>query len=85
MKSSRQGEYEILGAIIGRARNAAGLSQRELARILGRTPTSIHKIERGSQGTDLSELLDIAVALGVKLEDIAAEFSATAQASSRRP
>ena len=74
MKLSQRTEYEIVGKVIQEARDELGITQRALARKVGRTETSISKIEAGNQRVDLVELLDIAIALRVPLKELAARF-----------
>jgi len=64
----------MLGALIRKAREDLGLTQRALARKLGRAETSVSKIEAGNQRIDLVELADIARALRVNLADLATQF-----------
>lgn len=51
---------------IQQARIAAGLSQSDLARILGVKPQSIQHWERGTSSPKTSRITDVATALGVK-------------------
>jgi transcriptional regulator with XRE-family HTH domain len=74
VKVARRAEYEILGGIIAKAREDLGLTQRALARKVGRTETAIHKIEQGNQRADLIELMDIASALRLSLAALAESF-----------
>lgn len=74
MKLARRIEYEILGGVIRHVREDLGITQRALARKLGRTETSINKIESGVQRVDMVELLDISAALRVSLDDLAIAF-----------
>src|SRR5262249_11872737 len=73
-------EYEVLGEVVAQFRQELGLTQRALARKLGRTETSITKIEAGSQRVDLVELLDIARALRIPLEDLTGSFTRAVEA-----
>lgn len=50
---------------IKKAREAAGLSQREVAKRLGFHPTVYGKIERGDRVLDVVEFVSLAKALGV--------------------
>lgn len=74
MGVARRAEYKKLGRVIREAREGLGLTQRSLARQVGRTETSIHKIESGTQRVDLVELSDIAKALRTGLTDLTARF-----------
>jgi len=70
----------VLGDVIRQAREELGLTQRALARKLGRTETSIHKIETGAQRVDMVELLDIARALRIGVVELAARFERATEA-----
>lgn len=59
---------ERVGESVRAAREAAGLSQRELARRAGTTQAVISRIEMGSVGATLTTLNRIAGSLGVDLE-----------------
>jgi predicted transcriptional regulator len=48
------------------ARRDAGISQHELARLLGRDQTYVSKYEKGRQRLDVIEFLRIVTALGVE-------------------
>lgn len=74
MKLARRTEYEIVGKVIRQAREDLGITQRALARKVGRTETSISKIEAGDQRVDIVELLDIATALRTPLPELASRF-----------
>ncbi|MGV3616693.1 MAG: helix-turn-helix domain-containing protein [Fimbriimonas sp.] len=50
---------------IRKAREAAGLSQREVAKRLGFHPTVFGKIERGERVLDVVEFVALAKALGI--------------------
>jgi len=80
VRIAQRPEYEALGSVIREAREALGLTQRALARQSGRTETSIHKIEAGTQRVDMVELLDIARALRVTLEELSSRFEAACSA-----
>jgi transcriptional regulator with XRE-family HTH domain len=55
-----------LGALLGRARRAAGLSQAELARRLGTTQSAVSRWERGREEPRLSTLASILRACGLR-------------------
>ena len=59
-----------LGAAIQRARAKAGLSQGQLGDLTGLGQPLISRIEAGSRKVDLVELVTIAGALAVRLDDI---------------
>ena len=82
MKLTRRAEYGIVGKVIQEARKELGITQRALARKVGRTETSISKIEAGNQRVDMVELLDIAIALRLPLQELAARFELLARNTS---
>ena len=53
--SLSQPEWSAAGRLLAEAREAAGLSQSELARRLGRSQPYVWKIENGRQRVDLLE------------------------------
>jgi transcriptional regulator with XRE-family HTH domain len=54
------------------ARLTKGITQVELAELLGRPQSFVSKIERGERRLDLVELVEITEALGVRAEDLVA-------------
>jgi transcriptional regulator with XRE-family HTH domain len=64
-QSSQSYEVDILIAAMKSAREAAGLSQREVAKRLGFHPTVYGKIERGDRVIDVVEFVHVARALGI--------------------
>lgn len=64
-KHLRTQRHRALVEVIAKAREAAGLSQRELADELGRSDSFVWKIEAGERRVDVIEFLDIADAVGV--------------------
>ncbi|MFN8188055.1 MAG: XRE family transcriptional regulator [Gaiellales bacterium] len=59
-----------LGSRIARARDAADLSQTDLAELIGLSQSAISRIESGQRGIDSLELAAIAEALGVSVLDL---------------
>lgn len=55
---------------LAEARNAAGLTQGELAKRLGRTQTFVSNYERGERRVDLPEFILIARELGVDAREL---------------
>lgn len=56
-----------LGAIVRRSRRAAGWTQAELARRIGRRQATISKLEAGKPATQLQTLLDVLMALNLEI------------------
>ena len=59
-----------VGQNIRRVRETAGLTQSDLARMIGSTQSQIGKYERGVQDMSLSRLVQIAEALGADAVDL---------------
>jgi transcriptional regulator with XRE-family HTH domain len=58
-------EYKAIVSVLIAARREAGLSQRTLARRIGKTSSHVCMIERGQRRVDALELYRIAKSLGV--------------------
>ena len=69
-------EYRALRETILDARRRAGITQRELAKRIGKTPSHVACIERGERRIDTLEFYRIARALGLSP---AALFTAVAE------
>lgn len=69
-KSAFTDAYGSLLAVLIEARKAAGVSQEELARRLGRKQPFISLIERGVRRIDVIEFYAMARALGIEPEDL---------------
>lgn len=59
-----------LGAALARIRTQRGLSQTQISRLAGVSPSAISQAERGQRGLSVSTLLRLATALGVTLDEI---------------
>jgi ribosome-binding protein aMBF1 (putative translation factor) len=66
-KSQYQREYAAFLRQLKQTREAAGISQVQLAARLGQTQSSVSKIERGERRVDIVELRAICDGLGVPL------------------
>lgn len=60
----------MLGRLLRESRCAAGMSQREVAKLLGRTQAYIWKIESGVQHIDIATLFDLAKIIDQTPEDL---------------
>lgn len=69
-------DYQQAREVLLRARRRAGLSQRELARALGKANSHVTRIERGQRRIDLLEFHEIARVLGVDPVSLFAELAA---------
>lgn len=64
-KSVFSDRYEQFRTLLVNARTTARVTQKELAKKLGRPQSYVSKYERGERRLDVVELLDIARALGI--------------------
>ena len=64
-KAKLAGELKILGEVLRRAREKAGLKQSDVAARLGLPASFLSKIENGTRRLDVIELIQIAEAMGV--------------------
>ena len=75
MKSIHDQRYIEAVALIRKARESAGITQRELARLLGRPQSYVSKVETCERRLDYVELLKLCRAIGVVLGEVTpAEF-----------
>lgn len=72
---ANRSEHATLGRVLREAREELGLTQRALARKVGRAETYIYKIEAGRQALDVVGLLDIAEALRIPIGELATRFA----------
>ena len=70
-KSIYTREYRALLRLLKQTRKEAGVTQVELARLVGRTQSIVSKIERGELRLDIIQLRTILKKLGVGLEEFA--------------
>ncbi|HNN54914.1 MAG TPA: helix-turn-helix transcriptional regulator [Novosphingobium sp.] len=63
-------EYRVAITSLKDARIELGISQRELARRLGKPPSFVNKIEQLERRLDILEFISIAEAMGLKSEDL---------------
>jgi transcriptional regulator with XRE-family HTH domain len=69
-KSIHTDEYRVLLELLREARQAAQLTQVELAERLGQSQSFVTKIETGDRRIDLIQLRTICVALGTTLPEL---------------
>lgn len=65
--------YERLCEWLVAARRARGLTQVQLASLLGRQQSFVSKYERGERRLDFVEVIEIATALGADVNDLVSE------------
>ena len=68
-KSIYTREYTTVTRILREAREEAGLTQVELADLLGQSQSFVSKYERGERRLDIIQLRTVCLTLGVKLRD----------------
>ena len=62
--------YKAAIAKLTDARKKAGLTQRQLAAVIGKPPSFVAKVEQGERRLDIIEFIIIARALGVRETDL---------------
>lgn len=72
-KQLRTARHKALMAAIATARHRAGLTQRDLAKRLGRAHSFIGKIESGERQLNVLEFCELADALGVNPRELFAK------------
>lgn len=73
-KSIHTAEYTVIVALLKEAREAAGLSQVELAGKLKQSQSFVSKMETGDRRLDMVQLRTVCVALGTTLTEFVARF-----------
>lgn len=75
MKSIHDQRYIEVVALLRKARERSGLTQRDVARLLGRPQSYVSKVETCERRFDYVELLHMCRVIGVRLDEITpAEF-----------
>lgn len=69
-KSLHTPEYEYFRSLMLNAREAAGLTQVEVAARLGRPQSFVAKYEGGERRLDIIEFIQVCAALGVDSNDV---------------
>jgi len=83
-KAKLAAELRILGEVMARVRDAAGVKQADLAARLGMPASYLSKIENGTRRLDVIELVQIAEALGVEADEIVRQVTAALRVAARR-
>lgn len=73
-KSIHSVRYAVFLKVLRKSRQDAGLSQVQLAKMLGETQTFVSKCERGERRLDVIELRTFCRAFGVSLRDFVARL-----------
>ena len=74
MKQLRSPRHRALISVIVAARQAAGLTQRQLAAKLKRSNSFVWKLEAGERQVNVLEFIEISRTLGVKASKLIAEI-----------
>ena len=75
MKSIYDQRYIEVVALVRKARERSGRTQREVAQMLGRPQSYLSKVETSERRVDVIELLQLCRVIGVTLADVTpAEF-----------
>jgi transcriptional regulator with XRE-family HTH domain len=74
MRHLRSARHRRLIEVCVEARQAAGLSQRELAKLLKRSPSYVSKFEAGERRLEVCEFVDFAEACGVDAVELFRRF-----------
>jgi transcriptional regulator with XRE-family HTH domain len=67
-------EYAALRALLKKYRKAAGLTQVECSKALGRPQSFMSDVESGTRRLDIVQLRDLCTVLGVGFQALIAEF-----------
>jgi len=73
-KSQLANDYQILAKLLRKHREAAGLTQIDVARRIRDTQSYVSKCERGDRRLDLVQFRVFCQAIGISLKDFAEEF-----------
>jgi transcriptional regulator with XRE-family HTH domain len=73
-------QTEALRSLFHQARTAAGLSQVELARRLGKPQSFVSKYESGERRLDLLELREVCAAMGLSVVEFVRRFEKSVRA-----
>lgn len=68
-KSQHLPHYKLALALLKRMREEADLTQRDLAKKVGRNQVWVHKTEVGERRMDISEFLDWCIGCGVEPDE----------------
>ena len=73
-KTKLAGELQVLGDVLVRARERAGLKQSDVASRLGLPASYLSKIENGTRRLDVVEFINIANAMEIDAADLMREL-----------
>ncbi|MHC5198087.1 helix-turn-helix domain-containing protein [Pseudomonas frederiksbergensis] len=67
-------EHTVLLSLLKKHRKAAGLTQVQCSKALGRPQSFMSDVESGTRRLDIVQLRDLCKVLGIGLQDLIAEF-----------
>ncbi|MFA6954553.1 MAG: helix-turn-helix transcriptional regulator [Thermoanaerobaculia bacterium] len=82
-KAKLADELVVMGKVLVRVREAAGIKQSDVAARLGVPPSWLSKVESGSRRLDVVELIRIAEAMSLEPSALIAEIHSALLAASR--
>jgi transcriptional regulator with XRE-family HTH domain len=82
-KAKLADELVVMGKVLVRVREAAGVKQSDVAARLGVPPSWLSKVESGSRRLDVVELIRVAEAMALEPGSLIAEIHAALVASAR--
>ena len=82
-KSIFTSDYAVVLEMLRETRDKAGVTQVELAELLGRSQSFISKCERGESRLDIVQLREFCLALDTTLSDFVRRFEARLSARNR--
>lgn len=84
-KTIHRPEYRILRDLVRESRLAAGVTQVQLSKELGRSQSFVSDVERGTRRLDVLELRDLCHLLGRDFAQLLAELEVRIQATGAVP
>ncbi len=75
-KSVYSHEYQVFLVHLRAAREEAGLTQRDVAKRMGRSQSFVAKCERGHNRVDVAQLVEFCRAIGIPLTHFFQKYSA---------
>jgi transcriptional regulator with XRE-family HTH domain len=83
--ASIDGRYELLGAILQAIRNKRGLTQAQLAQLLGYRQAFISKLELGLRPLTVTQLIDISAKLSIDPTEVMRQLVTTSAPTHKKP
>lgn len=82
--ASIDGRYELLGTILQASRNKRGLTQAQLAKLLGYRQAFISKLELGLRPLTVTQLIDVAGKLNIDPVEVMRELVTAAATAPKK-